>query len=289
MAWGCRKTCGKSIFSYQGHGIPQWRSKNKFLHAFVNKNAAPVELAQKGRLIPKAGVKKVEGKSITFVDGDVLEFDVVIACTGYREDLSFLDVELNKEIQNLYKYIFNPYDETMAFAGLIRPVLLSIPGLAEQQIKSIMKVWTGDVRLPENADMINAAKQERKYWDEFFKDSSRRIKNLVEGYAYTNDLFKTFGFYPNLKKLMLRNPKLLVYALTSPYHAAFSLLNNPECDRRVYRTLKKHTSFGWQTTPFGLVFTRLLQVDRISDCVANIKYRRQLKDLKEKTNYRKPA
>ena len=280
MGWMCRKTCGRSVFSYQGHGIPQWRSKSRFLEAFINKSASPVEMVQRGRLIPKRGISNVEGTSVTFDDGDVLDFDIIIACTGYRESLGFLGETLRDETHNLYKHIFNPSDPTMVFTGLIRPVILSVPGLAELQIRAVMKVWTGEIELPEQNERTVAAREERRFWDSMFQDSSRRIKNLVGASSYLEDLYRTFGFRPDIKGLLLRNPKLLFYLATSPYHAALSWLNQREHEEYVYQTLKKHARLSWQLIPIGLLITRILQVDRITTFVSNIMYRRQLARLK---------
>ena len=279
MAWACRKYTTNSVFGYQGHGIPQWKNRSEFFHAFINKNAAPVDLVRSGRLVAKGSIRQVEGKCITFDDGETLEFDRVIACTGYRPNLEFLDQETQKNTQCLYKYIFNPYDPTMAFVGLIRPIILSIPGLAELQAKAIMKVWSNQCQLPEKEKMISIAVDEKQIWNEYFKDTSNRIQNLMQPFKYIGDLHQTFAFSPGGKALFKRSPKLFFYVLTSPYHACFSLLNNSIYDHHVIRTLKRQTNLGWQIVPFGLAIARLLQVDRISNLIGDFRYKRQLKKM----------
>ena len=65
-------------------------------------------------MVPKAGIEQCEGNMITFSDGSKQEFDVIILCTGYSPEFSFLpDGFARKSFMQRYKFVFDNEDPSL--------------------------------------------------------------------------------------------------------------------------------------------------------------------------------
>ena len=148
LSWVCKWTTSGSLLAYQGHGIPEWKNNSEFFHFFLNKHGHVLDLVDYKRLVPKAAVTGCNGKEVTFVDGSKQEFDLIIMSTGYKADHPFLPERYRVGIQQRYKYIFDVEDPTIALIGLARPVIGSIPALAELQARWAARIFSHRLQLP---------------------------------------------------------------------------------------------------------------------------------------------
>ncbi len=80
--------------SHQSYGLakPQHRIFEK--HPTLN-NEVPYYIKH-GRITPKPGVSRLEGKSVEFVDGSREDFDLIVCATGYYVAYPFLPPELQR-------------------------------------------------------------------------------------------------------------------------------------------------------------------------------------------------
>lgn len=78
-----------------------------------------------GKVHPRSGIAKIEGKQITFKDGRVEEYDVVVAATGYKITLPFFaDDFINYEEAErvpLYLRMLHADYPSLIFIGLFQP------------------------------------------------------------------------------------------------------------------------------------------------------------------------
>jgi len=96
-----------------------------------------------GRVTPKPDVARFDGGTVEFRDGSREEIDAVIAATGYELAFPFLDDRyLNRKngLPVLYKNVFHPRIDNLAFAGLIQPNS-GLWFLAELQAELIAKAF----------------------------------------------------------------------------------------------------------------------------------------------------
>ena len=271
LAWICKWTTNGSLLAYQGHGIPEWRNSSDFLHYAVNKSGKVLDLIDYKTVYPKGGIEKCCGKTVTFSDGEVSDFDVIILSTGYSFDHSIIR-DSSKQM-NRYKFVFDNDDPSIAFVGYVRPVVGSIPVVSEIQARWAARVFSNKISLPPTEQRILQTEKDGAFWDNYFKNSSRRNEQLVEGFIYIDDIAKEAKIYPDCYRLFQENKYDWYVSMISPFNSSFYRLNETKHRKSIIRRLQKHRE---QTiSPLHLlllVFLRLIWFDWILKQLEKVKY-----------------
>ena len=277
LAWVCKWTTGGSLLAYQGHGIPEWRNDADFFKFFVNKNGRVLDFVDYKCLVPKGGITACNGKEITFVDDTKEEFDLVIMSTGYKDEYTYLPKRYaEKDVRHRYKFIFDVEDPSIAFVGLVRPVVGSLVGISELQARFAAKVYSKNISLPPAEVRKEITQQDFTFWSNHFQNSSQRIQGLVEGFTYIDDIAKNAGIYPDYWSLFKRSPRHWFIAFFSPYNGATYRLNEPEHEGKAIQTMKSHKVATLSFFQYFLIlFLRLILFDFWLNCLSDIKYRIQ--------------
>ncbi len=103
-----------------------------------------------GELTWKPNIASLEGGAVRFQDGTVEDVDVIVWCTGYRVTFPFFDEDFISAPDNdlpLYRRVFKPGVENLAFIALLQPLGAIMP-LAEAQGRWIASYLRGEYRLP---------------------------------------------------------------------------------------------------------------------------------------------
>lgn len=277
LSWICNWTTSGSLLAYQGHGIAEWKNDAQFFRFFVNKNGHVLDKVDYQRCIPKGAIQSIEGKKIIFCDGTEEIVDVIIQCTGYKTEFPILPVEFQAvPLTHNYKYIFNVEDPTLAFIGYVRPVVGSIAAIAEIQSRFVGKVFSGKCHLPPKDRRYEVAKQDKDFWDNYFKESSRQLGTLVEAYTYGDDIGSLCGIKPDYWSLFWRNPRGWLLAVFAPYDGCSFRLNEPENEARALQHLRVQMSDTLGPTHLVLIaFLRLTWFDFWLKLLGEIKYKIQ--------------
>ncbi len=90
-----------------------------------------------GDIQPRGDIRSVDGKRVTFVNGDSAEYDLILQATGYKLDYPFIDrAELNWPLEvdapQLYLNVFHPLHDDLFMLGMIEASGLGWQGRAEQ-------------------------------------------------------------------------------------------------------------------------------------------------------------
>lgn len=277
LSWICKWTSNGSLLAYQGHGIAEWKNDAKFFRFFINKNGHVLDRVDYQRCMPKGAINRIDGKKIVFCDGTEEIVDVIIQCTGYKTEFPLLPVEFQRvPLMDNYKYIFNVEDPTLAFVGYVRPVVGSISGVTEIQSRFVGKVFSGKCGLPPRHRRYQEAMKDKDFWDDHFKDSSRRLGTLVDGYTYIDDIGSLCGIKPDYWKLLWRNPRGWLLAVFAPYGGCSFRLNEPENEAWALKHLRVHMSDTLSPTHLLLIaFLRFIWFDFWLNILSEIKYRIQ--------------
>jgi len=277
LSWVCKWTTMGSLLAYQGHGIPEWKNDAKFFHSIVNKNGHVLDRVDYKHCIPKGAIERVQGKKILFSDGTEEEVDVIIQCTGYKAEFPMLPPEISAvPITHHYKYVFNVEDPTLAFIGYVRPVIGSLITIAEVQSFFVSRVFSGKCELPPRDERQREAVQDKLFWEDYFKDYSRRLDTLVEPYTYGDDLAKRCGIFPDYWGLFKRNPRGALTALLAPYDGASMRLHDEKHEEKALQQLRRQASGTLSPIHLLLIlFLRLIWFDFWLDVLGEIKYKIQ--------------
>jgi len=132
------------------------------------------------RIQVKQGIKKIEGKQITFVDGTSKEFDVLIAATGYLTELPFLDpnvVSVNDNVMDLYQRIVPPDWPGLYLLGFFNTDT-ALNWIFNHQASWVSEIELGNASLPGADEMRKAIRDRRAWVKENYRDTPRH--NLEE-------------------------------------------------------------------------------------------------------------
>jgi hypothetical protein len=90
-----------------------------------------------GDIQPRGDIRAVDGKRVTFANGESAEYDLILQATGYKLDYPFIDrAELNwpadADAPQLYLNVFHPLHDDLFMLGMIEASGLGWQGRAEQ-------------------------------------------------------------------------------------------------------------------------------------------------------------
>ena len=261
-SWACKWTTTGSLLAYQGHGIPEWKNKSDFFKFFFNKNGQVLDLVDYERLVPKGAIVECKGKEVTFIDGTKQEFDLVIMSTGYNAENRYLPKHYRVGVRERHKMVFDVEDPSLAFVGLVRPIVGAIVTISELQSRWIAKVFSGKVPLKPLEARKQDVHTDAAYLRNFFKNSSQRLEGLVEVYTYMDDIARHAQIYPNYWSLFKKSPRKWYVAYFSPFNAATYCLNEPEKLQQSIETMKFHRRIAPNPLAYLLVaFMRFIWLD----------------------------
>jgi dimethylaniline monooxygenase (N-oxide forming) len=138
-------------------------------------NAVFVHHLAYNRIAVKHEIDRIEAKRIYFSDGTSDEFDVLVGATGYKIDLPFIDPAMLAPKDNaleLYLRIVPPYLPGLYFLGFLQ-IASSLPLALEHQMRWIVGVETGVIRLPSEQKMREAIIAKQNWVQKTFKNSFR--------------------------------------------------------------------------------------------------------------------
>lgn len=90
-----------------------------------------------GDIQPRGDIRAVDGRQVTFANGERGEYDLILQATGYKLDYPFIDrAELNwpqdADAPQLYLNVFHPQHDDLFMLGMIEASGLGWQGRAEQ-------------------------------------------------------------------------------------------------------------------------------------------------------------
>ena len=164
-----------------------------------------LDLVDYKRLVPKAEIVGCKGKEVVFMKQ---EFDLIIMSTGYKVSYPFLPKRYaDVGIRQRYKFVFDMEDPSLAFVGLVRPVVGSLVTLSELQAQWVANVFSKHVPMLPLQERQAAVREDDIFWSNYFKHTSQRIEGLVEASTYGDNVAKLANVYPDYWALFKRNPR----------------------------------------------------------------------------------
>jgi dimethylaniline monooxygenase (N-oxide forming) len=144
-----------------------------------------------GEMTWKPNVAALEGDSVRFEDGTLAPIDVIVWCTGYKVTFPFFDEGFVSAPDNdlpLYRRVFKPGIDNLAFIALLQPLGATMP-LAEAQGRWIAAYLRGEYHLPPRRQMEADVQRERA---KMFKRyvASKRHTMQVDFDNYLHELHK---------------------------------------------------------------------------------------------------
>lgn len=108
----------------------------------------------RGDILPKPGIRALDGDTVTFVDGSTEKVDVIVYCTGYKISFPFFDPGFLSAPDNefpLWMRMMKPGIPNLLFVGLCQPLGAIMP-IAEAQAAFFCEYLLGELELPKIAE-----------------------------------------------------------------------------------------------------------------------------------------
>ncbi len=140
-----------------------------------------------GELAWKPNIASLERGQVRFEDGTIEDFDIIVWCTGYKVTFPFFDENFIAAPDNdlpLYRRVFRPDIENLAFIALLQPLGATMP-LAEAQGRWIAAYLRGEYRLPSRPAMAADIERERARMFKRYVASKRHTMQVdFDNYLY---------------------------------------------------------------------------------------------------------
>jgi dimethylaniline monooxygenase (N-oxide forming) len=176
------------------YGLP--KPTHRFGEAHPTVSGRILDRIQHGTITPKPNIEALEGTHVRFVDGSVVEADVVVYCTGYQIAFPFFDENFISAPDNhieLFRRVFDPQIPNVFFVGLLQPLGAIMP-LAEAQGAWVGDYLRGDYALPTRAAMLDDIAADQAAMSKRYVTSKRHtIQVDFEDYLYKLDKERAAG------------------------------------------------------------------------------------------------
>jgi len=218
--------------------VAEWMIKGGFVGKPLQKNDDFVDhlLEEKIRLVPH-GVARLEGNTVHFTNGEHVEADVIMCCTGYQESsipAKWLGgVEIN-DVRRLFKHAFHPdIGPRLAMIGWARPYNGGMPACSEIVARYFALLCSGKRALPARPDMEKLIKEDVAREEEALS-KTKHIRTLVGYNEFLDDVAELVDCTPRLTDY-LDDPPLLYKLICGSAIAATYRLRGPGADPKMAR------------------------------------------------------
>lgn len=166
------------------------------------------QIKQRKIIAIRQQISEINGSSITFGNGDILDVDVIVFCTGFNPELNFLDKNV------LQKMLYDPTDrlqpvilfnecchpdvKNLFFVGMYKGPYFAV---MEQQARLAARVLSGSVTLPTVTVMLEGLKREKAVRDA----CPRRQFPHPEYVLFADEISKCAESFPDLQKFKESN------------------------------------------------------------------------------------
>ena len=197
---------------------------------WVTKNSRMCREVAEGNIkyVVAESIDKVDGTKLTFANGSTVDVDVVMCCTGYKQDYPWLQEDIGCRCpRSWYKHSIPAcFDEKkIAFVGYARGHQGGIPQMGEMQARLLALTLAGAVKLP--ADHAARAKVEAKAEDDYYP-LCPQLKPLVDYPSYMDSLARIIGCEPDVPWF---SPTLLFKYANYPLWPAWYRLKGPGANK----------------------------------------------------------
>jgi dimethylaniline monooxygenase (N-oxide forming) len=207
-----------------GSGVPEWQTERLFQAQFFNKNNLIVELWRAGQLLAKPGITEVDGATVRFKDNSEATYDAIVLCTGFDTVFPFLPAPYDTRRINQHFKLLLADDPSLSFVGFARPVVGSIPTIAEMQVRCLAAMYSGAIPVPAGRDATiarDAAVSQARY-------QSKRLSGLIDMSSYLRELAIWCEVQPDYLALAKKHPRKFWTLVSAPYNAARYRLDEPD-------------------------------------------------------------
>ena len=175
-------------------------------------------LLKTGKIIPKGKVKSFDSTGALFDDGSHEDIDLIIFNTGYTPGSKNIQFPDGWEYthRDLFKGCLHPTMPNLAFVGMVRPTIGSIPAMAEMHARIIAAYFSGSISLPSEDKRIEIIKQEQMEHKKQFPHMHERFPHIYFFDDWMEKMAAIIGAEPRVRDHLTSFEKLRAYFFGAP-------------------------------------------------------------------------
>jgi hypothetical protein len=218
--------------------VSDWFVKAGFTGKSLQKNDDFVANLLNGKIrhVPH-GVARLEGKTVHFTNGEHVEADVVMCCTGYEESsipAAWLGGREIKDVRRLFKHAFHPdVGPRLALIGWTRPFNGGVPACSEMIARYFALLCSGRRELPARPDLEKRIEEDCAREEAAFAQTPH-VRTLVDYTTFLDGVAELVDCAPRLTDY-LDDPPLLYKLICGTIIAATYRLRGPGADPEMAR------------------------------------------------------
>ncbi len=175
-------------------------------------------LLKTGKILPKGKVKSFDSTGALFDDGSHEDIDMIIFNTGYTPGSKSIKFPIGWEYnhQDLFKGCLHPTMPNLAFVGMVRPTIGSIPAMAEMHARIIAAYFSASLQLPSEDKRIETIKQEQMEHQKQFPHMHERFPHIYFFDDWMEKMATLIGAAPRVRDHLSSFEKLRAYFFGAP-------------------------------------------------------------------------
>ena len=176
-----------TVGPWEKYGLPVPAGGPFEIHPTLNTNI--LSALRDGMVLPRAGIERLDGERVHFVDGSSETFDVILWGTGFRTSMPFLDTSVvdwdTTQRPPLYLKMMHRSIENLFFIGLFQPIGC-IWRLADHQARIAALQIAGRLDRPSDIDARIEKEMRSPHWA--FQNTPRHAIE-VDYHDFRRELF----------------------------------------------------------------------------------------------------
>ncbi len=175
-------------------------------------------LIKTNKISPKGEIKSFDDNGVLFDDGSIEEIDSIIFNTGFQPGSSRIKFpgEWQYKHLDLFKGCIHPLMPSLAFIGMVRPTIGSIPAMAEMHSRIVAAYFSGSIPLPSEQKRIEITEQDNKAHQEQCPKMHERFPHIYFFDDWMEKMAAPIGAAPSLKNSFTSLQKLRAYFFGAP-------------------------------------------------------------------------
>jgi dimethylaniline monooxygenase (N-oxide forming) len=200
--------------------ILKWEDFNEHPRVSFSDNQKFIEYVKSEKIkLYKTKPVKFEGNTIYLENGESIQADVIILCTGFKCNLNFLDEEIMKIIEydpndTIKPFIadstvFHPDLPNFGFVGMYKGIFFIA---IELHARLVSMVFSGEIKQLDRVEMLKNLVKDR----EIRKLNPRPQFPHLNHVEIYDSLAERIGVLPNLEEIKITDNKLYYYLYNGP-------------------------------------------------------------------------
>lgn len=228
----------------------------------INKNERVFTHIVDGKVIPNmTGISEFHETGVTFNDGEKIEIDAVVFCTGYKIEFPFLKGVQVNNVRDLYLQMFNTdTGKDLAFIGFARPQQGGVPAIAELQARYFAQLCSEKKALANLAIQHETILNHAKHWEKEYAITPKAT-GLVNYCHYMDLIAEKVGCLPE-KPSIFEDFMLRIKLNYNPIFCAQYRLNGPHSKPEITKQFLKSfpNTFSWKWIIYLAASRRVLKL-----------------------------